>query len=92
MVEYFNLAMMKRIICVAILMVALSLFQELFAQCPMCRIAAESNLEHGGTAGKGLNMGILYMLMMPYALVGILGFIWYKNRKRSHPLAGPSSD
>lgn len=54
---------------------------DLAAQCPMCRIAAESNLDHGGTAGKGLNMGILYMFFMPYALVSILGFIWYKNRR-----------
>ena len=31
----------------------------LYAQCPMCKIAAESNLENGGTEGKGLNTGIL---------------------------------
>lgn len=54
---------------------------DLMAQCPMCRIAAESNLENGGTAGSGLNTGILYMLMMPYILIGVLGFIWYRNRK-----------
>ena len=27
------------------------------AQCPMCRMSAETNLENGGTAGKGLNKG-----------------------------------
>jgi hypothetical protein len=43
-------------------------------------MAAESNLENGGTAGKGLNTGILYMLAMPYLLVATIGFIWYKNR------------
>lgn len=51
------------------------------AQCPMCKMAAESNLDHGGTAGQGLNTGILYMLMMPYLLVAIIGYIWYRNRK-----------
>jgi hypothetical protein len=55
---------------------------DVIAQCPMCKIAAESNLENGGTAGQGLNKGILYMLLMPYLLIGVLGFIWYKNRKR----------
>lgn len=64
-----------------ILLVLLISGLEVIAQCPMCRIAAESNLENGGTAGKGLNSGILYMLMMPYFLIGILGFIWYRNRK-----------
>lgn len=52
------------------------------AQCPMCKMSAESNLKSGGTAGKGLNAGILYMLAMPYLLVGAIGFVWYRNRKR----------
>lgn len=52
------------------------------AQCPMCKIGAESNLRNGGTAANGLNAGILYMLAMPYLLVGTLGFLWYKNRKK----------
>ena len=52
------------------------------AQCPMCKMSAESNLKNGGTMGKGLNAGILYMLALPYSLVGIIGFIWWKNNKR----------
>jgi len=56
---------------------------ELDAQCPMCRMAADSNLKHGGTEGKGLNTGILYMLAMPYTLVGVLGYLWYRNKKEA---------
>ncbi|MCB9081156.1 MAG: hypothetical protein H6555_05550 [Lewinellaceae bacterium] len=52
------------------------------AQCPMCRIAAESNLKNGGTDGQGLNLGILYMLATPYLLIGGLGYWWYRNRKK----------
>jgi len=55
---------------------------DISAQCPMCRTAAENNLKDGGTAGKGLNKGILYMLMTPYVLVGTIGFIWWRNRKK----------
>jgi hypothetical protein len=55
---------------------------EILAQCPMCRMAAESNLKNGGSAGKGLNAGILYMLVVPYLVVGTIGFIWWKNHKR----------
>jgi len=58
------------------------------AQCPMCKISAESNLKSGGTAGSGLNTGILYMLSMPYILVGTLGILWYKNRKKDSELPG----
>ncbi|MEL6390849.1 MAG: hypothetical protein AAFQ02_11885 [Bacteroidota bacterium] len=72
---------MKRVVAVVLIILFGSLLSELFAQCPMCRMAAESNLENGGTAGKGLNSGILYMLTMPYILIGVIGFVWYRNRR-----------
>jgi hypothetical protein len=50
------------------------------AQCPMCRIAAESNMKNGGSSGSGLNKGILYMLLAPYVLVGGIAFVWWRNR------------
>ncbi|MEX0812425.1 MAG: hypothetical protein WD048_09415 [Chitinophagales bacterium] len=51
------------------------------AQCPMCKAAAESSLESGSTMALGLNAGILYLLIMPYAFISILFFIWYYNNK-----------
>jgi len=48
----------------------------------MCRMAAESNLANGGSEGKGLNKGILYMLAVPYLMVSTVGFIWYRNNKK----------
>ena len=55
--------------------------QTLEAQCPMCRISLESNMKNGGTAGAGINKGILYLLVLPYLMVGGLAYIWWKNRK-----------
>lgn len=52
------------------------------AQCPMCKMSAESNLQNGGTEGRGLNAGILYMLSLPYLLVSVIGYIWWKRKKR----------
>jgi len=54
------------------------------AQCPMCKMAAESNMKNGGTAGKGLNKGILYMLLTPYVIIGTIGFVWYRNRRKAN--------
>lgn len=63
-------------------MCLLMFFQiDLDAQCPMCKMSAESNLKNGGSAGKGLNDGILYMLSLPYLLVAALAFIWWRNTK-----------
>lgn len=53
-----------------------------YAQCAMCRMAPESNLSGGGSAGRGLNAGILYMLAAPYLIVGTIGFIWWRNQRK----------
>jgi len=74
---------MKRLLLLVVFSIALMvIFQStLDAQCPMCKLSAESNLRDGGSAGKGLNAGILYMLSLPYLIVTGLGYLWYKNRK-----------
>ncbi|MFK8102713.1 MAG: hypothetical protein AB8G15_09315 [Saprospiraceae bacterium] len=52
------------------------------AQCPMCRMSAESNLKDGGTVGRGLNKGILYMFATPYLLIGGFAYFWWRNRRK----------
>lgn len=64
-----------------LIIVVVAVPHEALAQCPMCKISAASNLRDGGSAGKGLNKGILYMFSLPYLLVGTMAFLWYKNRK-----------
>ncbi len=66
----------------AVLLLVVGSTEILEAQCPMCRIAAESNLKNGGTSGSGLNAGILYMLATPYLVIGTIGFIWWRNRRK----------
>lgn len=67
------------IICLVVILLPVG---DLIAQCPMCKMSAESNLKNGGTFGKGLNSGILYMLSLPYILVGTIGYIWWKNNRK----------
>jgi hypothetical protein len=56
------------------------------AQCSMCTISAEQGTKNGNTQGKGLNSGIIYLLVIPYLLIAGVGFIWYRNyRKKSTP-------
>ena len=54
---------------------------DLYAQCPMCRMSAETNLNEGGDAGLGLNKGIIYLLTIPYILVGTIAFLWWRNNQ-----------
>ena len=55
---------------------------DLFSQCAMCKGAAEANLKMGGGDPVGLNNGILYMLSVPYLLVGGIGYWWWRNRNQ----------
>ena len=46
------------------------------AQCAMCRAALESE---GNTAkAKGINDGIVYLMVIPYILIGLAFFAVYK--------------
>lgn len=51
------------------------------AQCAMCKATVESNVNAEKTVGRGLNDGILYLMTIPYLVLG--GFAWmvYKNWK-----------
>jgi hypothetical protein len=68
---------------IGVLVVILSVVTNISAQCPMCRMTAESNMQNGGTSGAGLNAGILYMLVIPYLLVGGVAYWWWKNKKKA---------
>lgn len=70
------------VLCSLVLIVLIFSNQELVSQCPMCKMSAETNLKNGGSEGKGLNQGILYMLSLPYLLVATLGFLWWKNKRK----------
>ncbi len=45
------------------------------AQCAMCRAVLES--EEGMSTAEGINNGIMYLMAIPYVLVGGLGFFIY---------------
>lgn len=65
-----------------------SLFSVLFflfsietkAQCAMCRAVLES--EEGGVKAEAINDGIVYLMAIPYVLVGIVGYAIYKVKTR----------
>lgn len=49
----------------------------IFAQCPMCSMSVENSVYR-----KGINLGILYLLALPFLLMGgVIGY-WYYNKKK----------
>lgn len=65
------------------LLVLLMQVPDLLAQCAMCRSSVESTFSNGRYVnGSGLNTGILYLLIAPYLLVAILGYLWYRSSRK----------
>ncbi|MFC5194610.1 MULTISPECIES: hypothetical protein [Bizionia] len=67
--------MKKAFIITGILMLFFTLPAE--AQCAMCRAVLES--EEGQAQAEGINNGIVYLMAVPYILVGGIGFLIYRN-------------
>lgn len=52
------------------------------AQCAMCRSTLENNFSNGNPGiAAGINSGILYLLVMPYLAVMVIGYFWYKTSR-----------
>ncbi len=51
------------------------MFLQSNAQCAMCRAVLEN--EDGQNTAKGINDGIIYLMLIPYILIGGLGYIIY---------------
>lgn len=68
-----------------ILNIFLALFLVLFisaavhAQCAVCTKTAS---QLGEKPAQGMNSAILYLMMMPFAIVGFIGYRWWKGNKK----------
>lgn len=72
---------MKKGVAFILLLVALLLLNssELWAQCSVCTKSAQ---QMGEKPALGLNRGILYLMLSPFIIVGVIGFRWWKNNKQ----------
>lgn len=70
--------MKLRFILVLVLFILLPSLAD--AQCAMCRAVLES--EGSESAAKGINDGIVYLMIFPYVLIGGIGFFIYRTLKK----------
>ncbi len=77
-----NFAHMKiRLVHILVLLLALGLSLPADAQCAMCKAVAETSRDGGSSVADGLNQGILYLMAIPYVLMGAVGFALHRHRK-----------
>lgn len=63
----------------SVLIIFLLITQGAEAQCAMCTKTAQ---QLGEKPAIGLNRGILYLMLAPFAIVGFIGYRWWKNNKQ----------
>lgn len=75
---------MKKLIFVfiAFALVFLCLQMDMDAQCAMCKMNAENAAKESNGFAEGLNSGIVYLMGIPYGLLMIGGFVFYKSIKK----------
>jgi len=50
------------------------------AQCSMCTKTAS---QLGEKPALGLNNGILYLMLAPFAIIGVIGWRWWRNERKN---------
>lgn len=52
-----------------------------FVASAQCAICTKTAAQIGEEAGKGFNVGILYLAAMPFGIMGYVAYRWWKNEK-----------
>lgn len=72
----------KSIFWFAALMLFVLQNTSIFAQCAMCKYPLENDLANGNsnTMASGLNTGILYLMAIPYIILMLGGYFFFKKQ------------
>lgn len=61
-----------------------------WSQCAMCTAVADEASKSGSAAADGVNKGVLFLFVSPYLIVGTIGFLWWRARKRAQEELSPT--
>jgi hypothetical protein len=77
---------MKKLVmfCFILFFALISVFT-LKAQCSICTATAS---QLGQKQGNGLNAGIVYLMLTPFAVGGYIGYRWWRSEKASRESEG----
>ncbi len=61
---------------IAIILLSICVTINAMAQCSICSKTAQ---QMGEKPAAGLNSGILYLMLAPFVIIGIIGYRWWKH-------------
>ncbi|MBM3431583.1 MAG: hypothetical protein FJX92_01090 [Bacteroidetes bacterium] len=67
---------MRRVVTILVFGLVIGLQGQ--AQCSIC---AKTTQQLGEKPAEGMNTGILYLAFMPLAIIGIIGYRWWKANR-----------
>jgi hypothetical protein len=73
------LCVVKKLLPFALSVLLLTLPVVMQAQCAMCTKTAS---QLGEKPALGLNNAILYLMLMPFAVIGVIAWRWWKTREK----------
>jgi hypothetical protein len=68
--------------CIIIIIALCASFAGLSAHA-QCSVCTKTVTQMGEKPARGLNQGILYLMFAPFAIVGVVGYQWWKSNKRT---------
>lgn len=70
---------MKKVFLILFFIVRLTAsYHSANAQCSIC---AKSVQQMGEKPAQGFNTGIIYLMIIPYAAIGVIGYKWWKSNR-----------
>ena len=75
-----SIIMMKKLLFILFFTACFLMFDNaVMAQCSIC---AKTVMQMGTKPAEGFNSGIIYLMIIPYVAIGIVGYKWWKNEKK----------
>jgi hypothetical protein len=71
---------MKYFLSIVLILLLLSIFS--YTAGAQCSVCTKTALQMGEKPAQGLNQGILYLVWMPFAIVGFISYRWWKSNKK----------
>lgn len=72
---------MKKCIRVALMSVIMVFIFSPVTTEAQCSVCTKTTQQLGEKPAKGMNSGILYLAFTPFAIVGYIGYRWWKSNK-----------
>jgi len=64
-----------------ILLILLFIGGYTFKSNAQCSICAKTTMQMGEKPARGFNSAIIYLMVIPYAAIGVIGYKWWKSNR-----------